>query len=165
MLGALFVGMSGSDVSPALLGIAAVGLAAGTVGNAARPGFGVGAIALGLALLPFVLTAPVGYTWRTPVLLVLVHAIVRLSWLGTVARPTTLVEIAVLVEEGRRSAVLNLVGQLVALGAGALTALAGSTPSVTWPWFAVLGAVAALALALLLRNGLPTGHDTSGRSS
>lgn len=163
MLAGLFVGMAGSEVSAALVGVAAVGLAAGTVGNAVRPGYGVGAVALGLTLLPFVLTAPVGYTWRTPVLLVLVHAVVRLSWLATVAGPKTRVEVAVLVHEGRRSAVLNLVGQVVALGAGALTALAESTPSTTWAWFAVLGGAAALALALLLRNGLPTGHDTSWR--
>ena len=163
ILTGLLVGMAGSEVSPALVGVAAVGLAAGTVGNAVRPGFGVGAIALGLMLLPFVLTAPVGYSWRTPVLMVLVHAVVRLSWLCTVAGPRTRVETAVLVAEGRRSAVLNLVGQLVALVAGGLTALAGSTPSTTWPWFAVLGAAAVLALALLLRNGLPTGHDVSGR--
>ncbi len=161
ILTGLFVGMAGSDVSPALIGVAAVGLAAGTVGNAVRPGYGVGAIGLGLMLLPFVLTAPAGYTWRTPVLLVLVHAVVRLSWLATVAGPKTLVEATVLVEEGRRSAVFNLVGQLVALLAGALTAAAGSTPSLTWPWFAVLGAVAALGLAVLLRNGLPTGHDVA----
>lgn len=163
VLTGLLVGMSGSEVSAALVTVAALGLAAGTVANARRPGYGLGAIAVGLMLLPFVLTAPVGYTWRTPVLMVLVHAVLRLSWFATVAAPRTQVEAAVLVAEGRRSAVLNLVGQLVALLAGALTAVSGSTSSMTWPWFAVLGAVAALSLALLLRNGLPTGHDASGQ--
>ena len=163
VLTGLLVGMAGSEVSAALVTVAALGLAAGTVANARRPGYGLGAIAVGLMLLPFVLTAPAGYTWRTPVLMVLVHAVLRLSWFATVAGPRTQVEVAVLVDEGRRSAVLNLVGQLVALLAGALTAVSGSTSSMTWPWFAVLGAVAALALALLLRNGLPTGHDVPGQ--
>lgn len=165
MLTGLGVATLGSEISLGLVVVAAAGLVGGAVMNLARPGYGVGGIALALILLPYVFSSPAGYTWRSPVLIVLVHAVVRLSWLATLAGPRTRVDTSVLVQEGRRSAVLNLAGQVVALLAGALTAAAEAAPSITWPWFAVLGGIAALLLALLLRHGLPTGHDTAGPGS
>lgn len=159
MVTGLGVATLGSEISPALIAIAAAGLVGGAVANLARPGYGVGGTALALILLPYVFGSPAGYTWRSPVLIVLVHAVVRLSWLATLAGRKTRVDATVLVQEGRRSAVFNLAGQVVALLAGALTAAADAAPSITWPWFAVLGGIAALLLALLLRHGLPTGHD------
>lgn len=164
MLSAFLVGALGAEVSSVLVVVAAAGLVAGAAANAVRPGYGVGGVALALTLLPYLAQSPAGYTWRSPVLLVLVHAVVRLSWLATLASPTTRVDTTVLVQEGRRAAVLNLAGQVVALLAGGLTAAAEAAPSITWPWFAVVGGVAVLALALLLRHGMPasapTGHDT-----
>lgn len=159
------VGTVDTQVAPLLLGFLAAGLLGGTVANAARPGYGLAGIALGLILLPYLFSAPAGYTWRSPVLLVVVHAIVRLSWLATLAGPRTQVDTGVLALEGRRAVVLNLAGQVVALAAGALTAATESSPSITWPWFAVVGGTAALGLALVLRHGLPTGQDTSSGSA
>lgn len=163
MVSAFLVGALGAEISTVLVVLFAAGLAGGAVANAARPGYGVGGVALALTLLPYLAQSPAGYTWRSPVLLVLVHGVVRLSWLATLASPSTRVDTTVLAQEGRRAAVLNLAGQVVALGAGGLTAAAEAAPSITWPWFAVVGGIAVLALALLLRHGIPpgppTGHD------
>ena len=165
LVAGMLVTMLGAGIEPVLVGFLVAGVVAGTVGNARRPGYGLAAVALGLVMLPFLFTSPAGWTWRTPVLLVVVHAGVRLSWMATVAGLSTRVDTAVLALECRRSGALNLVGQLVALVAGAVTAAAGAASSLTWPWFGVLGGAAALALALLLRHGLPTRADTLTRSA
>ncbi len=127
-----------------------------TVGSAVR---GPGYLTLGLSLFPATVAmltlAPVGYTWRTPVLMVAIHATVRLSWYATHVLPATRVELAVLGAEGPRFVVINCVGQAVALLAGAVTAVTeqGSGPASTGTgWAGVLGAVALLALALALRG-------------
>lgn len=101
-----------------------------------------------IALLAF---SPVGYTWRIPVLMLTIHATVRLSWYVSLITRTTLVELAVLAAEGRRFALINLVSQGVALLAGALTAMTESTSPLAWT--GVVGAMALVALAVALRTG------------
>lgn len=116
---------------------------------------GPGYLTLGLSLFPatvaMLTSAPVGYTWRTPVLMVAVHATVRLSWYATHVLPATRVELAVLAAEGRRFAVINCIGQAVALIAGVLTVATADGSGVGWT--GVAGAAALLILAVVLRAG------------
>ena len=94
---------------------------------------------------------PTGYTWRIPVVMLAVHATVRLSWYVSMITPTTRVDLAVLRAEGRRFAIINLVSQGVALFAGALTAMTESASPLAWT--GILGAVALVVLAVALRTG------------
>ena len=130
-----------------------VGVTAATM---RRPGY----LPLGVALVPAVIAMitlnPVGYTWRTPVLMLAVHAMVRLSWYAAQVTPTTRVELAVLRAGWPRFAVVNGIGQAVALFAGAVTALtedASSSASSGTGWAGLMGAGALLVLALALRTG------------
>lgn len=140
-----------------------------TVASAVR---GPGYLTLGLSLFPATVAmltlAPVGYTWRTPVLMLAIHATVRLSWYATHVLPGTRVELAVLGAEGPRFAIINCIGQAVALLAGAVTAVTAATDhgsgsvSTGTGWAGVLGAVALLALALALRGAAVRRPLTSG---
>ena len=162
---ALHLGLAAAAVAVFLAAAAGTGLPVGimvtvsliivvtaTVASAVR---GPGYLTLGLSLFPATVAmltlAPVGYTWRTPVLMVAIHATVRLSWYATHVVPATRVELAVLGAEGRRFAVINGIGQAVALLAGALTIATGDGSGASW--IGVAAAAALLVLALALRTG------------
>ena len=144
-------GLPGGNVAAVCVIIA--GVAAAT---ARRPGYLPLGIALTLATIAMLALTPVGYTWRTPVLMLAIHAAVRLTWYATQVTPTTRVELAVLGAEGRRFVIINGIGQGVALLAGAVTALtqdASSSTSTGTGWAGLMGAGALLVLALALRTG------------
>ena len=150
-----FVTAAGTQLAPGVTVTVSLVIAATVVAAVRRPGY----LPLGVALVPtavvFVALAPVGYSWRVPVLMVAIHATLRLCWYTTQITPTTRVELAVLGAECRRFVLINLVGQAVALLAGVLTAVSqgDDTPGPSMTWLAIIAAVLLALLAAALRTG------------
>lgn len=150
-VGAFLAAAAGTELPAEVVLTVCLIIAVATASGVRRPGyltFGTALVPVTIALLTLV---PVGYTWRTPILMLAIHAAVRLSWYTTQVSALTRVELTVLGAEGRRFAVVNLVGQAVALVAGALTAVTEGTAGMGWT--GVMGALALLVLALALRTG------------
>lgn len=162
---AAFLAAAAGLLSAGVVAVVAVVIAATVAVTVQRPGY----LAFALSLIPVVIVgltvAPVGYTWRTPLVMVAVHASLRLSWFTSQGSATTRVELAVLAAEGRRFAVVDLLGQGAALLAGALTVLsrsggggsASGTASGT-AWIGLAGAIALLAGAAVLRGAARGGR-------
>ncbi|MBI9116167.1 hypothetical protein [Sanguibacter suaedae] len=118
-----------------LLGFAVVGLR--------RPGWTFTVVAASTVAATSLLL-PDTYTWRTPVLVLAVHLLVRTGWFTTNVAPTARIETAVLSTVARPFVATNLVGQALALLAGALTTAAPH------PVAALVGGGALVVLAALL---------------
>lgn len=119
-----------------------------------RPGYGPLAVSLIPTTVALVAVAPVGYSWRVPLLMIAVHALVRLSWFTAQVTARTRIELTVLRAEGRRFLIVNLIGQSAALLAGALTlATADGDHAPGLTWLAVVGAAVLVALVVTLRSG------------
>lgn len=151
-----FLAAAAAVLASGVVAVVCVVIAAAVAVTVRRPGY----LAFGVAVVPTTIVlltvGAEGYSWRTPVLMFAIHASVRLSWYTSQVSATTRVELAVLAAEGRRFAVINVVGQAVALLAGVLTAVSrtgdGGTASGT-VWLAVAGALALTVLAVALRTG------------
>lgn len=156
VVGSFLAAAAGTAVATGLLVLVLTGLAVAVAAHVRSPGYVLAAVSLTVTTLAHLAVDPVGYSWRVPVLLLTVHATVRLSWFTTRVGLRTRVERRVLVGEGLRSGLFNAVGQVVALLGGLLTAVAqegdGGVPGAVW--FGLLGAVCLLVLAVALRRGL-----------
>ena len=150
-VGTFLAAAAGTALPVGFLVVVCLAIAASAVSAVRQHGYITLAVALVPTTIALLTLAPVGYTWRTPVLMVAIHATLRLSWYVSVITLVTRVEVAVLAAEGRRFTVVNLVGQAVALLAGALTIATGDGSGASW--IGVAAAAALLVLALALRTG------------
>lgn len=151
-----FLTAAGTQVATGLVVSVCVLIVVTVAASVRRPGY----LSLGLSLFPTVVVlvtvAPVGYSWRTPLLMLAVHATYRLCWLATQISASTRVELVALEVQGRQFVVVNLLGQAVALLAGALTVVSQADdggPASGSGWLAVPGAVVLMVLAIVLRSG------------
>lgn len=160
-VGAFLAAAAGTALPVGFLVVVCLAIAASAVSAVRQHGYLTFAVALVPTTIALLALAPVGYTWRTPVLMVAIHATLRLSWYVSVITPVTRVEVAVLATEGRRFVVVNAVGQAVALLAGALTVATRDGSGASWP--GVTGAAALLVLALALRTGARSWPSTARR--
>lgn len=151
-----FLAAAAAVLPTGVVAVVCVVIAAAVAVTVRRPGY----LAFGVAVVPttIVLLAvgAEGYSWRTPVLMIAIHASVRLSWFASQVSATTRVELAVLAAEVRRFAVINVVGQAMALLAGALTVVSRSGDGGTasgMVWLGMAGALALTVLVVALRTG------------
>ena len=150
-----FLIAAASDVATGLLVTVCVIITVVAAVSLRRPGYGPLLVSFIPTTAVLVAVAPVGYSWRVPLLMIAFHALVRLSSFTTQVSASTRVELAVLRSGWRRFAVINLIGQSAALFAGALTLLSESAgaPAPGMTWLAVAGALLLVALAVALRSG------------
>ena len=160
-VGAFLAAAAGTALPAGVVLAVCVVIAVSAASGVRWPGYLTVATALVPVTIALLTLGPVGYTWRTPILMLTIHAAVRLSWYTTQVSARTRVELAVLVPEGKRFAVVNLVGQAVALVAGALTAATEGAAGMGWTGIA--GALALLILALALRTGARSWPPAAGR--
>ncbi|SDC16563.1 hypothetical protein SAMN05216410_1309 [Sanguibacter gelidistatuariae] len=151
-----FLTAAAAALPAGLVAVVCVVIAAAVAVTVRRPGY----LAFGVSLAPttIVLLAvgSEGYSWRIPLLMIAIHASVRLSWFTSQVSATTRVEVTVVAAEGRRFAVINFVGQALALLAGVLTTVSESGdggPASGTVWIGVAGALALIVLAIALRTG------------
>lgn len=147
ILGAVGAAAGGTALATSSLLVLLVGLLA-AVGHATwRPSSVPAVAALVATGLACITVTPTDEGWRVPVIILCVHALVRLSWFTTSARPGGRIEIAVLRHEGRTFLVLGLAGQAVGLLAVVLTALDADGTLARSDALGVVGALALLGLS------------------
>jgi hypothetical protein len=150
IVGAVCAAAAGTALATSSLVVLVVGLLA-AVGHAAwRPSTVPAVAALVATGLACIGVTPTDEGWRMPVIILCVHALVRLSWFTTSSRPGGRIEVAILRHEGRTFLVLGLAGQAVGLLAVVLTALEADGTLGRDGTLGIVGAVALLGLAGLL---------------
>ena len=145
-----------SDVPPGISAVICLAIAASVLTTVRGSGYLPLLVCLVPTTVTLLATAPLGYTWRVPLLMLAVHATARLCWFASQISLSTRVELAVLRADVPRFVVINLIGQATALLAAILTAVTHpdqDPPAPGAAWFAVAGAVALLLLAIALRSG------------
>lgn len=150
IVGAVCAAAAGTALETSSLVVLLVGLLV-TVGHAAwRPSTIPAVAALVATGLAGMVVTPTDEAWRVPVMILCVHALVRLSWFTSSSRPGGRIEVAVLRHEGRTFLVLGLAGQGVGLLALVLTALEADGTLGRSGALGVVGAAALLGLSGLL---------------
>ncbi|MEP7764611.1 hypothetical protein [Sanguibacter sp. 25GB23B1] len=150
IVGAVCSAAAGTSLETSSLVVLVLGLLA-AVGHAAwRPSTIPAVAALAATGLACIVVTPTSEGWRVPVIILCVHALVRLSWFTASSRPGGRIEVEVLRHEGRTFLVLGLAGQAVGLLAVVLTALEADGALGRSGALGIAGAVALLGLAALL---------------
>ncbi|PFG33163.1 hypothetical protein [Sanguibacter antarcticus] len=150
--GAVCAAAAGTTLDTSSLLLLLAGLLLAIAHAARRPTLVPTVAALVATGLACIVVLPAADTWRIPLIIVCVHALVRLSWFTSSSRPGGRIEVDVLRREGRTFLVLDLAGQAVGLLALALTELDADGRLGHSGALGIVGAVALFGLAVLVRG-------------